>query len=113
MSPEVSPPLPDPIAPAPVLVPDTAPTRRLGSIDAYRGLVMFLMMAEVAALLRRSPSAVTGNRDLGVPLPSPVARRVGRLRAPRHDPAVVLVPGRRGAAVLAGQPAGAGPDDRA
>ena len=46
--------------------------------------------------------------DLGISLPSPIARGVDRLRAPRHDPAVVLVPGRRGTAVLAGQPAGPG-----
>lgn len=42
--------MPDPI-PSNVAVPDSAPTRpaasaRMASIDAYRGLVMFLMMAE-------------------------------------------------------------------
>src|SRR3974390_3318254 len=47
MSHDDSPPPSDPITPAPVLEYDTAPSRRLGSIDAYRGLVMFLMMAEV------------------------------------------------------------------
>ncbi len=35
------------MAPAPSPVPNPASTRRLGSIDAYRGFVMFLMMAEV------------------------------------------------------------------
>ena len=35
------------VAAAPSPVPNPAPTRRLGSIDAFRGLVMFLMMAEV------------------------------------------------------------------
>ena len=61
MSQEVSPSLSDSITPPPVLAPDVAPTPRLGSIDAYRGLVMFLMMAEV---LRFSAvaSAVPGNR---------------------------------------------------
>jgi len=38
---------PTAMAPAPWPVLDAANTRRLGSIDAYRGLVMFLMMAEV------------------------------------------------------------------
>jgi predicted acyltransferase len=47
MSRDDSLPPPDPISQAPVLVPDVATTQRLGSIDAYRGLVMFLMMAEV------------------------------------------------------------------
>ena len=80
--------------PLPEKAPDSPP-RRLASIDAYRGLVMFLMMAEVlqlCAVAAAVPGAATG---LGVPLPSPVARRVGRLLAPRPDPAVVLVPGRR------------------
>ena len=49
-------------APAPVRIPpDTAPTRRLGSIDAYRGLVMFLMMAEVLHFCEVA-SAVPGNK---------------------------------------------------
>ena len=89
------------------ILPNPAPTRRLASIDAYRGLVMFLMMAEV---LRFCAGGQRGAREahLGIPLPSPVARGMGRLLAPRHDPAVVLVPGRRGVAVLAGRPAGAG-----
>src|SRR5208283_2588909 len=46
--------------------------------------------------------------DLGISLPSPVPRGMDRLRTPRHDPAVVLVPGRRGTAVLAGRPDGPG-----
>ncbi|WP_442404979.1 hypothetical protein [Mycobacterium sp.] len=41
-------------------LPDPAPTRRLGSIDAYRGLVMFLMMAEVLRFCAVA-SAVPGN----------------------------------------------------
>src|SRR4029077_13636926 len=41
-------------------------------------------------------------------LPAPVSRGVDRLRAARHDPAVVLVPGRRRARVLDRQPAGPG-----
>lgn len=35
---------------SPLNPPHSAPKRRLGSIDAYRGLVMFLMMAEVLRL---------------------------------------------------------------
>src|SRR5271166_1279126 len=46
--------------PAPVLAPEVAPTRRLGSIDAFRGLVMFLMMAEVLRFCAVA-SAVPGN----------------------------------------------------
>ncbi len=48
------------MAPAPSPVPNPAPTRRLGSIDAYRGLVMFLMMAEVLRFCAVA-SAVPGN----------------------------------------------------
>src|SRR5208283_125021 len=57
------------------------------------------------ALLRRGQRGAR-EHDLGISLPSPVARGMDRLRTPRRDPAVVLVPGRRGTAVLAGQPAG-------
>jgi heparan-alpha-glucosaminide N-acetyltransferase len=39
---------------------DSTPTRRLGSIDAYRGLVMFLMMAEVLRFCEVA-SALPGN----------------------------------------------------
>jgi predicted acyltransferase len=48
MSNEISP-LPEPseAAPGPRAFADSPPAVRLGSIDAYRGLVMFLMMAEV------------------------------------------------------------------
>ena len=100
-------------SPLPEKAPE-APPRRLASIDAYRGLVMFLMMAEVLQLLRGGlPRAVPDDRRLGVALPSPVARRVDRLLAARPDPAVVLVPGRRGAAVLARQPARRGGSRRA
>ena len=42
------------------ILPNPAPTRRLGSIDAYRGLVMFLMMAEVLRFCAVA-SAVPGN----------------------------------------------------
>ena len=52
------------MAPAPSPVPNPAPTRRLGSIDAYRGLVMFLMMAEVLRFARwpaRCPGTRSGN----------------------------------------------------
>src|SRR5262249_12629368 len=45
---------------------------------------------------------------LGVPGPPPDPRRVDRLHPARPDPAVVLVPGRRGPAVLARRPGGAG-----
>ena len=48
------------VAPAPSPVPNPAPTRRLGSIDAFRGLVMFLMMAEVLRFCTVA-SAVPGN----------------------------------------------------
>ena len=61
MSHDVSLSLSDSITPAPVLAPDVASTRRLGSIDAYRGLVMFLMMAEVLRFCAVA-SAVKGNR---------------------------------------------------
>ena len=47
---------------------------------------------------------VPGQPDLAGPGVPPVARRVGRVLGPRHDPAVVLVPGRRGPAVLDGEP---------
>src|SRR4051812_2165477 len=46
--------------------PDRVPPRRMGSIDAYRGLVMFLMMAEVlrfcavAAAVPESSKAIWG-----------------------------------------------------
>ena len=33
--------------PVPPATPPPLPTARAGSVDAYRGLVMFLMMAEV------------------------------------------------------------------
>ena len=43
------------VAPAPSPVANPAPTRRLGSIDAFRGFVMFLMMAEVLRLNETAP----------------------------------------------------------
>ena len=58
----------------------------------------------------RGPGTVQGREvvpgELGLAssvIPS-VACRVDRVLGPRHDPAVVLVPGRRGLAVLAGEP---------
>ena len=86
------------MTPAPALA--TAPPRNV-AVDAYRGFVMFLMMAEVlhlAAVAQAFPDSAFW-RVPGLP---PDARRVGRLLAARPDPAVVLVPGRRGAAVLDG-----------
>lgn len=42
----------DPAAPAPAAPVSSAPPGRLASVDAYRGFVMFLMMAEVLRLSR-------------------------------------------------------------
>ena len=53
-------------------VPTAAPPR-LASLDAYRGFVMFLMMAEVLRLAEVA-SRVPGERVLGVPRLSPDAR---------------------------------------
>ena len=110
--------LPDPPPPMPsaatsvATAPPPLPPSRLASIDAYRGLVMFLMMAEVLRLCARRGHGA-GQQALGVPCAITSRTRNGLeldgLLAPRPDPAVVLVPGRRGVAVLAGQPAGAGP----
>jgi predicted acyltransferase len=47
MSQDLSPETSEPITTAPVPAPGASPSSRLGSIDAYRGLVMLLMMAEV------------------------------------------------------------------
>ena len=44
------------------ILPNPASTRRLGSIDAYRGLVMFLMMAEVLRSARW-PARCLGTRS--------------------------------------------------
>ena len=74
---------------------------RVAAIDAYRGFVMLLMMAEVLHLARMAQS-VPGRSGVEVPRAASDARRVDRLHPPRPDPAVVLVPGRRRAAVLAG-----------
>src|SRR5439155_11756880 len=46
---------------------------------------------------------------MGLPVPSPVARGVGRLLAARLDPAVVLIPGRGRLPIFDGRPAGARP----
>ena len=90
------------------------PSRRLGSIDAYRGLVMFLMMAEVLALLPGRPTRCRASaiweflchhqshvewigcslHDLiqpsfsflvGVALPFSLASRPARGQSTRHD----------------------------
>ena len=61
-------------------------------------------MAEVLRLA--AWQGVPESRVWAVPRASPVPRRVGRLLAARPDPAVVLVPRRRGLAVLARQPPG-------
>ena len=57
-----------------------------------------------AAPRRRWRRRCPDSRLLGVPRRPPEPRRVGRLLAARPDPAVVLVPGRRRAAVLARAP---------
>ena len=49
-----------------------------------------------------------GERILEVPLPSPKSRRMDRLLAPRPDPAVVFIPGRRGPSVFHREPGCAG-----
>ena len=110
----------DPVTPSdlgennPSIAPKS-PAPRLASIDAYRGLVMFLMMAEVLQLCRVA-GKLPGQRIWELLVPSSVTRGMGRLLAARLDSAFVLVSGRRGAAVLAGEPAGEGPveswDDR-
>ena len=71
--------------------PDAAKIRAVGSIDAYRGLVMFLMMAEVLELRRRSRRMFPEQRVLVVSGLPPVARGMDRLLVARSDPAVVLV----------------------
>ena len=86
----------------PLLAPAPLPPDRLASIDAYRGLVMFLMMAEVLNLCQVA-SRASGNRLLGAAMPTSVARRMGGLLAPRLDSAVVLVSGWRRLAVLVGR----------
>ena len=76
---------------------------RIQSIDAFRGFVMFLMLAEVMQLwtLHRG---VPGQHVLGDRRLQHDARAVAGLLAARPDSARVLVPGRRVAAVLDREP---------
>ena len=50
--------------------PPPLPPSRLASIDAYRGLVMFLMMAEVLRLCAVAGRVRASQQVLGVPVPS-------------------------------------------
>ena len=74
-----------------------APITRVASIDAFRGFVMFLMLAEAMRLWTLHDafpaSALLGDRRL-----QHHARSLAGLFAPRPDPAGVLVPRRRVAA---------------
>jgi len=75
-------------------VPSTAvvPPVRLGSIDAYRGFVMLLMMAEVLHLAtggQELAGILLAQAPLDVPGPQPVPRRMDRLHVARPDSAVV------------------------
>ena len=88
--------------------PSPAPDRmRIVSIDAFRGFVMFLMLAEAMHLWTLHDGVprqhVLGDRRL-----QHDARAVAGLLAPRPDPAGLLVPRRRVAAVLDREPRGRG-----
>ena len=80
-----------------------ATTPRITSIDAFRGFVMFLMLAEVMRLwtLRR---AFPDEQLLGVRGLQHHARAVAGVLASRSDSAGVFVPGRRVAAILDREP---------
>ena len=84
---------------------------RVPSLDAFRGFVMFLMLAE-AMRLWTLHAAFPDEPLLGARRLQHHARAVAGVLAPRPDPARVLVPGRRGAAVLDRQPPRAGAELR-
>ena len=88
---------------------------RVSSVDAYRGLVMFLMMAEVLELARVAKAIHDGAVWQFLAFHQTHARMV-RLFAARPHSAVVHFPRRRGVAVLYRQPprprTAAGLDDR-
>ena len=88
------------VRPASTVAPTTS---RITSIDAFRGFVMFLMLAE-AMRLWTLHDAFPDSRFWAIVAFNTDARAVAGLLAPRSDSAGVLVPGRRGAAVLDRQP---------
>ena len=81
----------------------SAPATRITSIDAFRGFVMFLMLAEAMRLwtLHRAfpDEPLLGDRGL-----QHDARAVAGMFAPRSDPASLLVSRRGRAALLDRQP---------
>ena len=79
----------------------TTLSERLVSLDAYRGFVMLLMMAEVLRLSRVSRARCL-KAGSGFPLASSITCRMDRLFAARPDPAVVFICGRSGVAVFVG-----------
>ncbi len=85
--------------------PEAAPAARLTSLDAFRGFTMLLMASEIARLPRALLQTYPGNGAGVLRRRHARAPRVGRRDAVGPDPAVVHVHGRRGAAVLGGQPA--------
>ena len=86
----------------------TAPAvTRVLSIDAFRGFVMFLMLAE-AMQLWTLHDAFPGSRFWAHRRLQHDARAVAGLLAARPDPARLLVPRRRVAAVLDREPRGRG-----
>ena len=89
-----------------------AAATRITSIDAFRGFVMFLMLAE-AMRLWTLHTRIPGQPLLVDRRLQHHARPVAGVLAPRPDPAGVLVPRRRRAAVLDREPPGQGGDLRA
>ena len=89
-----------------VKIPQPAIARNI-AVDAYRGFVMFLMMAEVLRFATRGRE-LSGQLVLERSRVSPDALGMDRLFAARHDSALVLFSGRRGAALLHRQPHGQG-----
>ena len=94
-----------PVSPAQESIRAPQPVTRNIAVDAYRGWVMLLMMAEVLELGARG-ARFPRQLILGVSGLQPDPRGVGRLFAARYDSAVVFVPGGRGAALLHRQPPG-------
>ena len=84
--------------------PAVATRTRIEAIDAFRGFVMFLMLAEVMRLWTLQ-DAFPDEPLLGARRLQHHARAVAGLLAARSHPAGLLVPRRRGAAVLDCQPA--------
>ncbi len=79
------------------------PTVRNLAVDAYRGLVMLLMMGEVLEFAK--VSAYYNHSTFWKILAfNQTHTRVVRLFAARHDPALFLFPGRRGPPVFDPQP---------